>query len=285
VNKREIDHAFSTRPTSLIIYVFGQQNGRIRDEDVVAFDAINDAYPLNIESLLIIVNGLPADRPPTYEGEVMLMLQDITKAVINPQRVCFLNQVNRKDDKEKENLRNQVISFILQLTPSEHRKVNDIHLRVDEVSLLKEQIENMTKAFEENKKAYHEEISAHQQRYDEFVAEQRKETDQFRRIIEKQNADNKANQEQHQQQFENMKKAHEEQTLMMQKQMSIMRDKHKELKSKLNSASSRDTGAIEKALKASQEIQNQLQEKIRKMEEQKPQPTKKSSVSEMMRQH
>ncbi len=285
MNKREIDHAFSTRPTSLIIYVFGQQNGRIRDEDVVAFDAINDAYPLNIESLLIIVNGLPADRPPTYEGEVMLMLQDITKAVINPQRVCFLNQVNRKDDKEKENLRNQVISFILQLTPSEHRKVNDIHLRVDEVSLLKEQIENMTKAFEENKKAYHEEISAHQQRYDEFVAEQRKETDQFRRIIEKQNADNKANQEQHQQQFENMKKAHEEQTLMMQKQMSIMRDKHKELKSKLNSASSRDTGAIEKALKASQEIQNQLQEKIRKMEEQKPQPTKKSSVSEMMRQH
>ncbi|CAF4980690.1 unnamed protein product, partial [Rotaria sp. Silwood1] len=86
LNKREIDHAFSKRPNSLIIYVFGHQNGRIRDEDAVSFNAINKAYPLNIKSLLLVVNSLPADRPKTYEGEVMLMLQDIIQVAVAPER-------------------------------------------------------------------------------------------------------------------------------------------------------------------------------------------------------
>src|ERR1700722_3373665 len=44
-NKKEIDKAFQICPNAVIIYVFGNQKGRIRNEDVIAFNALNEAYP------------------------------------------------------------------------------------------------------------------------------------------------------------------------------------------------------------------------------------------------
>ncbi|CAF4031194.1 unnamed protein product, partial [Adineta steineri] len=77
MNKCQIEKAFVERPTSLIFYVFGQQNGRIRDEDVVAFNALNKAYPLKLESLVLIVNGLVKDRSEGHEGEVTVLLEKL----------------------------------------------------------------------------------------------------------------------------------------------------------------------------------------------------------------
>src|SRR5689334_8190203 len=45
-NKVEIDKAFVARPVSIILYVFGNSGGRIRDEDVIAFQALDSAYQL-----------------------------------------------------------------------------------------------------------------------------------------------------------------------------------------------------------------------------------------------
>src|SRR5690606_29238531 len=95
LNKKEIDKAFSQRPNSIIIYVFGNQNGRIRDEDVVAFKAINAAYSFRREALVVVVNGLPRRRAPDYEGTTLVLLQQLLPNVqIHDQNVCFLDSID-----------------------------------------------------------------------------------------------------------------------------------------------------------------------------------------------
>ena len=110
LNKREIDKAFAQRPNSIVMYVFGQQNGRIRDEDVVAFNAINAAYPFRSKSLVIVVNGLPKKRPANYEGTTLVLLQQLLPDVdVNKHNLCFLDQINNEDPKEKQNLKEQLL--------------------------------------------------------------------------------------------------------------------------------------------------------------------------------
>ena len=259
INKREIDHAFSQRPNSLIIYVFGQQNGRIRDEDAVAFNAINKAYPLNIDSLLIVVNGLPTVRPKNYEGEVMLMLQDIIQLQVAAERVCFLNHIKRENSEERQALRKQLLNAIVELSPTEHVKAQDIHLKVDEVSMLKKQIEEMTKAFEQNKEHFKNEICEHQRRYDELITNQKTETDSLRRIIDRQ-TDETAE----------MRRKQEDQVQQMQQQMERMRVDHEQLTQTMATASKDQAQAMQAALQASQQQQHELMKQIIEIQSRPP---------------
>ena len=269
INKREIDQAFTRRPNSLIIYVFGQQNGRIRDEDVVAFNAINKAYPLNIESLLLVVNGLPASRPENYEGEVMLMLQDIIQVPVAAERVCFLNHIDRENLKERQALRKQLLSAIVELSPTEHIKAQSIHLRVDEVTMLKQQIEEMTKAFDKNKIYFENEIRQQQTRYDDLIRNQKDEADSFRRIIERQTEESKE-----------MRQSQEAQVQQMQQQMKKMQTEHRQLTQEIATKSQAEARAMQKALEASNQAQMQLMQKMMEIQnrprEAAPQPAKKS---------
>jgi hypothetical protein len=251
INKREIDHAFTQRPNSIIIYVFGQQNGRIRDEDVVAFNAINKAYPLQIESLLLVVNGLPAGRPKNYEGEVMLMLQDIIQVPVAAERVCFLNHIKRENSEERQALRKQLLNAIVELSPTEHVKAQDIHLKVDEVTMLKKQIEEMTKAFENNKIHFENAIRDHQKRYDELITNQKTETDSMRRIIDRQTEETGE-----------MRRRQEDEVRQMQQQMEAMRTDHQQLTQSMATASKEQAQALQAALQASQHQQHELMKQI-----------------------
>ncbi|CAF1324232.1 unnamed protein product, partial [Didymodactylos carnosus] len=61
-----------------MLYVFGQQNGRNRNEDIIAFQALHDAYPFGHQSLVFVVNGVPPDRDRTYgaDGIKQLMAEN-----------------------------------------------------------------------------------------------------------------------------------------------------------------------------------------------------------------
>lgn len=98
MNKAEIDKAFLERPNSMILFVFGHQQGRIRDEDIVAFNAINAAYAFRPESLAIVINGLIPNRTDTYEGTTLVLLQHLLKDLaILDSNICFLDQVDADD--------------------------------------------------------------------------------------------------------------------------------------------------------------------------------------------
>lgn len=76
-NRQEIEKAFDYCPNSITMYVFGAQNRRIRDEDVIALQALNDAYSFK-KSLILILNEIPRqNRSPSYEGETIVYLREI----------------------------------------------------------------------------------------------------------------------------------------------------------------------------------------------------------------
>ncbi|CAF1376714.1 unnamed protein product, partial [Rotaria sordida] len=259
INKREIDQAFTQRPNSLIIYVFGQQNGRIRDEDVVAFNAINAAYPLNIESLLLVVNGLPATRPKNYEGEVMLMLQDIIQVPIAAERVCFLNHIDRENSNERQALRKQLLSFIVELSPTEHVKAHDIRLKVEEVAMLKKQIEEMAKEFNANKVHFEDEIRQQQKRYDDLITHQKAETESYHRIIERQAEEAKE-----------MRQSQEAQVQQMQQQLETMQQEHQRLRDEMATKTKAEAQAMQRALEASNQAQLALMNKMVEIQSRPP---------------
>jgi len=114
LNKIEIDKAFQERPNSIVMFVFGHQNGRIRDEDVVAFNAINAAYPFRPESLVMVVNGLPLSRPNDYEGTTLVLLQKLlVNTHVNSSNVCFLNQINANAPQERQVLKENLLKVNL----------------------------------------------------------------------------------------------------------------------------------------------------------------------------
>jgi predicted GTPase len=116
LNKIEIDKAFAQRPNSIVMFVFGQQNGRIKDEDVVAFNAINEAYPFRPESLVLVVNGLPKKRPANYEGTTLVLLQQLLKGVDwNKRNLCFLDHINDENPDEKQHLKEQLLQVSLKV--------------------------------------------------------------------------------------------------------------------------------------------------------------------------
>ncbi len=184
MNKVEIDKAFRERPTSLILYVFGSQGGRIRDEDVVAFNALNKAYPFDLKSLVLIVNGLPKDRPKNYEGEVIVLLEELIK--VPCRTLCVLDTINKNNQDEKQKLKNKLLQVIVERTPHIHEKKQEIELQSKDVRKAKEQIKALQAAFQENKQMYEEKIKEQQTAYDKMFATIRNENEQMRRLIERQ---------------------------------------------------------------------------------------------------
>jgi len=138
-NKTEIGKAFIERPFSIILYVFGNNGGRILDEDTVAFQALDSAYELKRESLCFLVNDLPKKRTnPNYEAETTLLLKELLK--IDPIRVGFTSRLDDTDDKksaERKEIRNTIMKMIEQLKPNTHVKVHDIQLNADKIKTLK----------------------------------------------------------------------------------------------------------------------------------------------------
>lgn len=110
-NITEIDKAFYERSNSMIMIVFGHENGRIRDEDVTAFNAMNAAYFFRPESLAIRVNALPRKRPNDYEQKTARHLQELlvnTDIDIKSVKIHFIDEIDPNSTDEREVLQDQL---------------------------------------------------------------------------------------------------------------------------------------------------------------------------------
>ena len=179
INKREIDKAFQQCPNGIVIYVFGTQKGRIRNEDVIAFQALNDAYPFDTKSLVLVVNGIPRqNRAPNYEGETIVLLQKMLRTEL-PKNICFLDDIDISNPQEKNQLQQKFLQTAMSALPKVHLKQHDIELQVDTINQLKEDLsrikaqfdeekEELTTKFEEEQRLYKEELSVQRQKYQEL---------------------------------------------------------------------------------------------------------------------
>ncbi|CAF1398539.1 unnamed protein product [Adineta steineri] len=137
-NRIEIMKAFEQCPFAIVLFVFGSNNGRIRGEDLVAFMRINDAYVFSAKSLILIINGIPSNRPPDYEEKTTELLQELTD--IKKTHIYFIEKAT--SEKSKNDIHNLLYEVIEKCEPTYHKRKHDIELLADEISRLKKESEH-----------------------------------------------------------------------------------------------------------------------------------------------
>jgi methyl-accepting chemotaxis protein len=171
-NKQEINKAFQDCPNSIVIYVFGTQQGRIRSEDIVAFNALNDAYPFGSKSLVLVVNGIPKDHDQNYEGETKVLLRPMLKMEDACKTMCFLDTVDKTQPEEITKLSQKFFQAILNAFPKVHEKKQDIQLDVDKIKDLKDEIGQLQTTFNQEREQMLETFRCEQQQHEAEVREQ-----------------------------------------------------------------------------------------------------------------
>ena len=156
LNTLEIKRAFEEQKEHplVVIYVFGHQNGRIRNEDIVTFRAIHNAYPLNPDSLITIVNGLPPDRLSTYNNDAQATLIDLLG--MKPGQICFIDRL-KSGDIYQESVRTYLIDAISNVRPRIHIKTNNINMITDDVFRLRADLD-MLQIRMDNERHNHEDV-------------------------------------------------------------------------------------------------------------------------------
>lgn len=132
-NRHEIMNALAKYHLSIVIFVFGHRNGRIADEDLVAFNAITDAYQFHPDSLLIFINGIPNDHPIDYFEKTGNLIQQLTN--VKHDQICFIETTTSKAGKEE--LHQTLHEILSDTPPNPHQKKGNIILITDELSQLK----------------------------------------------------------------------------------------------------------------------------------------------------
>ncbi|CAF0964830.1 unnamed protein product [Adineta ricciae] len=132
-NRMEIMKAFEQCPWAVVLFVFGLNNGRIPDEDLVAFKRINDAYDFPTESLLLIVNAVPSGRPDGYEEKTAQLLEELTST--DKSHIYFVEKST--SEKSKKDIHDLLCEAISKCEPVHHTRKRDIELLSDEISRLK----------------------------------------------------------------------------------------------------------------------------------------------------
>jgi GTPase SAR1 family protein len=173
-NKSEIYKAFEMEPNCVIGFVFNTfGGGRLRNEDVVAFNALRDAYEFQGESLVVILNGVPADCEPDYNGEMICMMQELVKVPEGTQ-YCFLPQINKTDPGERSTLQTEILRVLFSRAANVHVKQHEIKLEAEEIEELKEKIKQKTEEFEKKLDNLSGDIEKRQKEFDEYKIESEK---------------------------------------------------------------------------------------------------------------
>ena len=171
LNKREIDISFRQHPNAVVLYVFGTTNGRIRSEDVVAFNALNKAYPFSEKSLVVIINGVNPNRPNEYESRTTTALSSLLK--MHFPHICFVNHINQPS--EKKQLRQELVEIVTDARPKIHKKVQEINLQAAEMSKLTKQIAEFQKQIEQDREKHRLEVENLKKEFDERERRQKAE--------------------------------------------------------------------------------------------------------------
>ncbi|CAF1281563.1 unnamed protein product [Rotaria magnacalcarata] len=137
-NKKEIMKAFKECPTSIVIFVWAQIGGRAQDDDVIAFNALNDAYKFPVESLMFIVNNIPPNRPQQYEGKFLAVLNDTIKSFdVTTVDTIFIDAVDPTNSAQMQNTRAKLMKYIAVHPAHKQNKQHDIVLQLDELKQMR----------------------------------------------------------------------------------------------------------------------------------------------------
>ncbi|CAF1547302.1 unnamed protein product, partial [Didymodactylos carnosus] len=158
-NKREIMKAFDQSPTSVVLFVWTQIGGRAQNDDIIAFNALNEAYKFPSGSLMFVINNIPLKRPFDYEAKFLATLTN----VLNPMPVAmdgtfFLDHVDLEDKEKINEAHSRLISFISHHHASLQRKHADIILQSDQLKKMRELLKEQQREAEKDREAFRNQI-------------------------------------------------------------------------------------------------------------------------------
>ncbi|CAF4587791.1 unnamed protein product, partial [Rotaria socialis] len=136
-NKREIVKVFEQSPISVVIFLWTPVDGRPKPDDIIAFKALKEAFKFLSKSLIFVLNNIPSNRPPTYEGRCMF----------------YLDNLNSEDNEKFSATRNRLIHFIAEHHEKEQKLQADIIVQFNELRMLREAVKKQYLEAEENKQA------------------------------------------------------------------------------------------------------------------------------------
>lgn len=138
-NIKQIEKAFTLCEKSIILFVMTTNGGRIKDEDVVAYNAINQAYPFEKKSLGIILNDL--DRTRVNDTFIAACAYKLKR--LNIQCDNLLPVYRLHDGEPEAQLKERVMKFIFELEPTTHIQHSPLTVRSSEVRQLIETIKTL----------------------------------------------------------------------------------------------------------------------------------------------
>lgn len=191
-NKKEIMKAFVECPTSVVIFVWTQIGGRVQNDDVIAFKALNDAYKFKLESLLFVVNNVPVSRPATYEGLFIATLKSSLPSVqISNIDTIFIDSIHMGDKNQTLIAHDKLIKHIVLHPALVQTQHSAIRLQSDELNEMRNIIKNQQKEAEKDRRRFQTQIDTMAEeykkkeadanrRYDDMVKEVKKSQNQYR---------------------------------------------------------------------------------------------------------
>ncbi|CAF1467052.1 unnamed protein product [Adineta steineri] len=156
-NKIQIQQAFEQRPNCIVAPVFSNGiSGRLRNEDLVAFNALNNVYHFRPESLLFIINDLPTNYSSCYEEEAAVRLNHLLE--MKSLKICFISRIDINSYWKRKQLRMKLLNDFDNRKPSTHRKTGEIVLPLNKIKQLEEEMRKKQDDFEAKRKELEKQI-------------------------------------------------------------------------------------------------------------------------------
>jgi len=136
-NKTEINKAFAIAPTCVVVYVFAAGSGRISDEDIQGFQALDKVYNFQRPSLCFIVNDLP-NISHNYTTKTTQLIQERLN-IRTPLNILFFPRIDHSDRAAQSKIQLEFLAAIAKCVPNRHSKSGEVDLKSDQLKKLEEQ--------------------------------------------------------------------------------------------------------------------------------------------------
>ena len=146
--------------------------GRVQRDDVIAFNALNEAYRFPKESLLFMLNNVPSKRPPDYDGSFLVTISSLLPpGVVSPEKVFILENMDDTTAKIVEENRIKLFAFLFTAEPQKQKEYKEVILRVAEIKMLENKIQALLNAMEEQSSAFKNQMESLKKQYEEGEGE------------------------------------------------------------------------------------------------------------------
>ena len=181
-NKREISQAFRQCPLSIVLFVCTvNRGGRVQQEDIVAFNALNEAYQFPENSLLFMLNNLPPNRPAGYDGKCLLMLSKlIESSAATPEKIFLLENLGGETEEIVDENRLKLFNFLFTAKPQQQKEYREVALRVTEIKMLKDQLQQVLQRMEKDREMFERYMKSMEQ---EYKAAKEREEQQLKKVM------------------------------------------------------------------------------------------------------